>query len=206
MAKKKKNNKQILYPTLAMIALTAVLTLALALMNNATKERIADLEALKVQRTILYVLDVEVDPEDDNAVVSTYDAMISPASLGDLEYYEARQDNNLIGYVFPMNGAALWGSVKGYIAVSPEYDKILGVDFVSHSETPGLGGRIDESWYKEQFRDMPIPENGGRIVIYKPADGGNADAISGATLTSDAIRKLIDSSIERILQAERSGA
>jgi len=53
---------------------------------------------------------------------------------------------------------------------------------------------------------MPIPEDGGRVVIYKPADGGNADAISGATLTSDAIRKLIDSCIERILQAERSGA
>lgn len=206
MAKKKKNTKQILYPTLAMIALTAVLTLALALMNSATKERIAELEDLKVQRTILYVLNIDVDPKDDDAVVSTYERLITPGTLGELNYFEARDGGNLIGYAFPMNGAALWGSVRGYIAVSPEFDRILGVDFVSHSETPGLGGRIDESWYKEQFRDMPIPENSGPVVIYKPADGGNADAISGATLTSDAIRKLIDSSIERILEAERSGA
>lgn len=206
MAKKKKNQKQILYPTAAMVALTAVLTLALALMNGATKERIADLEALRVQRTILYVLNIDVDAGNDEEVVRTYEAMISPGKLGDLEYYEARQNGSTLGYAFPMEGAALWGSVRGYIALTPEFNEILGVDFVSHSETPGLGGRIDESWYKEQFRGLPVPETGGRVVIYKPADGGNADAISGATLTSDAIRKLIDTSIERILQAERSGA
>jgi Na+-transporting NADH:ubiquinone oxidoreductase subunit C len=206
VAKKKKNTKQVLYPTLAMIGLTAVLTLALALMNEATKTRIADLEALKEQRTILYVLDADVDPKDSEAVVEAYNNMVTPSSQNGLDFYEARQGETLIGYVYPMNGAALWGSVRGYIGVSPEYDKILGVDFVSHSETPGLGGRIDEAWYKEQFRDMPIPDTGGRVVIYKPAEGGNADAISGATLTSDAIRKLIDSSIERILQAERGGA
>jgi Na+-transporting NADH:ubiquinone oxidoreductase subunit C len=205
VAKSKKKKKQVLYPTLAMIALTAILTLSLALLNDFTKERISKLEMLKVQKTILYVLGIDVDTTNDQAVVSTYEHYIQPKSVGGLKGFEAVVDGTLIGYVFPMEGAALWGSVKGYIAVSPEFDKILGVDFVSHSETPGLGGRIDESWYKEQFRGLPIPQDAERVVIYRPAQGGNADAITGATLTSDAIRKLIDRSVQGILQAEKGG-
>lgn len=203
MAKSKKNRKQVLYPTLAMIGLTALLTLALAFLNDVTKQRISDLEALKVQRTVLYALGIEVDTTNNQAVVDTYEKYIRPVTVGSLKGFAAEVDGGLKGYVFPMEGSALWGSVKGYIAVSPEFDTLLGVDFVSHSETPGLGGRIDELWFKEQFRGIPIPESSDRIVIYKPAVGGNVDAITGATLTSDAIRKLIDHSIGNILQAKK---
>jgi len=73
------------------------------------------------------------------------------------------------------------------------------VDFVSHSETPGLGGRISETWYKEQFRDLEFSPDETVYVIYTPSPGGNVDAISGATGTSEAVRTILNESMDEFI-------
>ena len=52
-----------------------------------------------------------------------------------------------------MDGPGLWGSIEGYVAISKDYSTILGLTFITQSETPGLGGRIGEEEYLSQFRD-----------------------------------------------------
>ncbi len=75
--------------------------------------------------------------------------------------------------------------------MNQDFTQVLGIDFVTHSETPGLGGRISELWFKEQFRAVSINSDDSDIVTYRPAPDGNVDAITGATLTSDAVRNII---------------
>lgn len=193
MAKKKK----ILYPVLFMVVLTSVYTFALAAINEATIDTIKTLEALDVKRSVLYVLNIENDGSKES-VETIYEEKLTAKSLGEEKtYYVFREEGVLLGYAFPYTGKGLWGSISGYIALSPNFDEVLGLDFTAHSETPGLGGRIDEEWFKAQFRNLSVDPS--ETIVFRPSAGGNVDAITGATSTSFAVRDIINAFISDIL-------
>ena len=74
---------------------------------------------------------------------------------------------------------------------------MLGLDFVKQNETPGLGARISESWFKEQFRGKRGPF---RLVPEGVESGENEfQAITGATSTSNAVLDLLNRSIDEDL-------
>lgn len=103
-------------------------------------------------------------------------------------------------------GQGLWGTITGVIASDAEASRLLGLEFISHSETPGLGGRIDEAWFKNQFRNEIIGPNGIEI---RKGEGGEdresenalVDGLTGATLTSNAVETIINNEI-KLLQTE----
>lgn len=59
--------------------------------------------------------------------------------------------------------------------------QMTGMEAVSHSETPGLGARIEEAGFRSQWQGLPIDK-----PIAITADGGAIDSISGASTTSRA--------------------
>jgi len=62
----------------------------------------------------------------------------------------------------------------------------------THSETPGLGSRAkDDPSFREQFKGLSIVEP----VKVKP-DGGQIDAVSGATITSRGVCQGVSDSAE----------
>jgi len=196
---KKRKKKPLLYPVVFMIIISAVFTTALATLNAATIETIEVQEAVKNQRSVLYVFDQNV-PESIEDVQTQFDALVIEDTIKDISYYKASKDGELIGYAFPFQGSGLWGTIWGYVAVSPDFSQIIGVDFIKHAETPGLGGRISEKWYRDQFRGIDISDNVDEIIIYRPSDGGNADAITGATLTSIAVKNMVNDEIQSLLK------
>lgn len=190
---KSKNKKPILYPVFFMVLVTAIFTSALAIVNELSAERIQALNAIKLKTNVLYVLGYDIN-QSPEALSALYDSTITEEKRGDQIIYVAQGDDSESGYAFHFVGPGLWGTIRGLVAISSDFESLKGISFISHSETPGLGGRIDEPWYKEQFRGIPL--NGDNTVIYKPKEGGNADSISGATSTSDAVRKIINSHLE----------
>ena len=79
--------------------------------------------------------------------------------------------------------------------------KLVGIEFIKQDETPGLGGRITEDEYKNQYRDLDISKPvEGKIVINKPANGGNIDAISGATQTSTFVVNMINEDVNEFIK------
>lgn len=200
MAKK----KQILYPVVFMVLVSAIFTFALALINELTIDRIHALEDTKQKKTILYVFGIDTS-ENQDEINRTYNQFITEKKHGDGTVYEATKEGQLLGYAFEISGPGLWGNITGYTAVSQDFTKMLGIDFIAHSETPGLGGRITESWFKEQFRNIPIASDNSDIVIYRPAPSGNVDAITGATLTSDSVKKLINEDVRNFINTMEGG-
>ena len=196
--------KKIIYPTLIMMLFAGVMTGIIAMVDAVTKERIAELEVVKVQKTVLYVLGIEIPTteglSENEAISETYKTYIKekPIDDGKALAYVAREGDSVIGVAFKMEGTALWGTVAGYFALSGDGKELLGVNFTSHSETPGLGGRIDEAWFKDQFRHLPA-DAAGKTAIYKPKTGGNVDTITGATLTSDDVLDMINEAIAKRL-------
>lgn len=81
------------------------------------------------------------------------------------------------------SGKGFGGPVGIVVGVDLETDKIVGVRVTTHSETPGVGSRAQsDPDFVSQFADQPLEG-----IFKVKADGGQVDAIGGATITSRAV-------------------
>lgn len=195
-----------LKPVIFMLVLTLIYTGILATINHITAERIALNALVSEQRSFLYALDFDVSEKDAESIYTLYSEHVSEIEVNGITLYEAHRDGVLIAYVIPMEGDAVWGNLKALIALSPDFSKVLGLDILSHSETPGLGGRIDESSFKEQFRGILInTEDNSNYIVYKPNPKGQVDAISGATGTSNALSRILNQNLHEFFNSVKEG-
>ncbi len=96
--------------------------------------------------------------------------------------------------VIPCYGAGLWGPVWGYLAFDEDGRTFDGAVFDHKSETPGLGAKITEKPFYGQFHGRKLTDEGHFGVIKGGAKDPvhEVDAISGATITSQAVGKTIN--------------
>jgi len=99
--------------------------------------------------------------------------------------------------VVPCYGAGLWGPIWGYIGFEGDLKTIKAVCFGHKGETPGLGAKIaDEPSFAEAFVGKTVGEGDVLFEIAKPAnrqtENNGVDAISGATITSQALGKTLN--------------
>ena len=109
-------------------------------------------------------------------------------------------DNNEKYYILPVRGKGLWGPIWGYVSFKEDLNTIKGTVFDHKSETPGLGAEIDTREFQDQFQNKTIFGDTGNFVSIKVVKGGaldsdihGVDAISGGTITSKALEKMLDS-------------
>ena len=186
--------KSFVYPVIFMVLVTAVFTLVLAFLNQSTVEAIQRNKELDLRRKILYVFDMLDENDSEEEVTKKIENNIEEKSYKDDQIvYVLKENGETKAYAVPFNGPGLWGSIDGYIGVDKELKHITGIEFINQSETPGLGGRIGEAPYKEQFRDVDVTNRvGDEIIINRPASGGNVDAIAGATQTSTFVKNMLN--------------
>ena len=97
------------------------------------------------------------------------------------------------GYtVVPCYGAGLWGPIWGYVGLEKDLKTIKSVCFGHKGETPGLGAKIaDEPAFAAAFVGKTIGDGEVLFEVTKPAnrqtENNGVDAISGATITSQAL-------------------
>lgn len=196
--------KSFSFPIIFMVVITAFFTFILAFLNYKTTDVILYNQQTDLRKTILYVFDIELPSEDPKVVEETFNKYIEEEKIGEETIYTVKEGEEITGFAFPIDGAALWGTVEGYAGISSDYSKLLGIDFVSHSETPGLGGRISEEWFKEQFRGLDLTlVDDGEYIVYKPAPNGNVDAIAGATQTSRSVSDFINKDIYEFINLRK---
>ena len=126
--------------------------------------------------------------------------------LDALKIYEIKDENNLNktnAYVYPVLGQGLWSKLFGFLAVDPEGKKIIGITFYKHGETPGLGAEIEKEWFGKNFvgkelysedKFVGITVAKGKAkddIAYKSGPQHVVDGISGATITSKGVEKMI---------------
>ncbi|PHR27143.1 MAG: hypothetical protein COA36_10260 [Desulfotalea sp.] len=73
------------------------------------------------------------------------------------------------------------GDLKIMVGVDLNAGRMIGMEVVSHSETPGLGARIVEISFRKQWQGLPTD-----TPIALTTAGGTIDSISGASTTSGA--------------------
>ncbi len=127
------------------------------------------------------------------------------ATLAEADLLRTRVDGQDI-LVKKFTGAGLWGSISGVIATDDAVQTIRGLEIIAHSETPGLGGRIEESWFLDQFKGENVA--GGLTVtkvgvVDTDSANGAIDGVTGASLTSKAMETIVNDELNALKEAAR---
>ena len=153
-----------------LLVISMVVALALAGVNSVTAPAIEKLNAQKTQDAIAAVLpggfDTEVtDFADATGIVS--------------KVYQGAN-----GYAVEVGPGGFDNTITMMVGIDNE-GKVLGISVVSHTETAGLGAvAAAKTSAGEAFRGEFVGATGS-VAVTK--DGGEVEAITGATITSRAI-------------------
>ena len=153
---------------ITLLLITAVVAAGLACVNAVTAPEIEALNAQKTQTAIEAVLPgggEEIAFTDDSGIVSTI--------------YKGQS-----GYAVEVTPAGFNGTVTMMVGVD-NAGKVLGISVVNHTETAGLGAvaatdTAAGNAFRSQFAGLS-----GSVSVTK--DGGQVDALTGATITSRAV-------------------
>jgi len=158
---------------------------ALALVNAVTAEPIAQAKKAEKAAALSEVMPafsndpaVEVQPAAEDG-----DSELDP---GESRFYLGRDGSGAVsGWGIESATDQCYSSADGMslvFGVDPQ-GKVQGIRFLKMLETPGLGTKVTESEYLEQYIGKGLDDFDFRVV----KDGGNVEAITGATITSRAV-------------------
>ena len=106
----------------------------------------------------------------------------------EISFFVGVIDGKANSIAFEAFGKGFGGPVGLMVGVNIKDDKIIGVGVTTHKETPGVGSRAkDEPELWDQFKGKLL--TGGPFKV--KADGGQVDAISGATYTSRGVAEAL---------------
>jgi electron transport complex protein RnfG len=161
---------------LSLTIISLVASACLGFVYELTKEPIA----LSVLNKKLEAIQ-KVVPEFNNN--PNYEMYRLPTGEGDsLEIYPAKKDGEIIGYAvntYSRNGFS--GNIS-LMAGFKSDGTIIGITVLDQKETPGLGTKMTEPGFKDQFND----KNPAEFTLKVKKDGGPVDAITAATISSRA--------------------
>ena len=170
---KNKNESIVLYVlrlALTLLAITALVAAALAAVNSVTAPVIAQLNEQKTQQAIELVL-----PGGGEEIAAP--AVDTGVPVGKVY----RGEN---GYAVEVLPSGFDNTITMMVGVDTE-GNVLGISVVKHTETAGLGAVAAAATSAgEAFRAQFVGQTGSVSVT---KDGGQIDAITGATITSRAV-------------------
>ena len=168
---------------ISLMVISIVAAAGLGVVYELTKEPIAESNLKKRVEAIKQVV-----PEFNN---NPFEEMLRlPTGEGDeLEVFPAKMDGNIVGYAVSTYTKIGW-SGDFFLMVGFNADgSIYNINVLEHKETPGLGTKMDEPRFKNQFFGIKPKE----FDIRLKQDGGQIDGITAATITarafSDAVQR-----------------
>jgi Na+-transporting NADH:ubiquinone oxidoreductase subunit C len=99
--------------------------------------------------------------------------------------------------ILPVEGKGLWGPIYGYVSLKSDLNTIYGATFDHKGETPGLGAEINTTQFESMFQGKKFFDNEDFISIQVLKGGARdddihgVDAISGGTITSKGLEKML---------------
>jgi Na+-transporting NADH:ubiquinone oxidoreductase subunit C len=185
------NKEGMIYTIVFIFTVSFAFVFLLSMTNQATIEQVRLNQELARQRAVLSAMGIEF--ETDQEVMERFDEIAADPVAG---LYVGQVEDRTV-YAREFSGSGLWGLISGIAAVTADLEQFIGIEIVDDNETPGLGGRINEEWYKAQFEGLPIPEPGIRVRMGNPdLEAGIIDGVTGATGTSMAMQSIINRVID----------
>lgn len=195
-----KSKSSFLKNCIALLVITLVAGLALSAVNEITKEPIAKAEEtarLEAYETVFPNAEFET-PQDLDALLEGGQAAIDSAGLSGCTVSDILYANdingNRIGYVVAaVSPSGYGGDISVAVGIDSKTNTVTGFSVLSNSETAGLGAKCTDDEFTSQFKgkeatSIEYVKGGG-------AAGNQIDAISGATVTTNAVTEAVNSAL-----------
>ncbi len=179
--------KEFVVPVITLVAIASLSAFSLGYVHDKTYSAIQKAKDNQVLQAISDVVgEFDNDPFAEKTIIYTKN------KKDKLVMYPARKGGKLTsvaiksysnsgfgGRIEIMTGINVSGSIKNF-------------KVISSNETPGLGSKVDEPKFKEQFKDF-YPH---RQILKVKQDGGDIDAVTAATISSRAVLKAISRALD----------
>lgn len=184
---------RIVYQAGLLGSVTLLATALLVLADRVTRAPIAERRAEDLKASLAQVIPNRLH---DNDLLA--DALTLSLSSGEpMTVYRAVLQGQITGVAFQLTAPGYAGAIDLLMGLDPG-GRVLGARVLAHSETPGLGDRI------EVGKDDWILAFDGRSLGDPPAerwavrkDGGDFDQFSGATITPRAVVGALKDGLQR---------
>jgi Na+-transporting NADH:ubiquinone oxidoreductase subunit C len=136
-------------------------------------------------------LSMALDPKQDPAKIKRR------ANYATVYMVEGEQGIEKI--ILPIKGYGLWSTLYGFLALEADFETVAGIGFYEHTETPGLGGEVDNprwkaSWVGKQAYnqgELAITVLKGKADMSRAGSESQIDGLAGATLTTRGVDNLV---------------
>ena len=189
---------KIIKNTLILTVITVVSGLLLGLVYDITKEPIAIAQENTRQEAFRSVLPDAASFEEYEG----YDAEKAGALLVENGYDPDEISDavtgkdaggEIVGYVVNViSHEGYAGDIEISVGIASD-GTVTGIEMLSISETAGLGMKAAEADFKDQFKDKKVE----KFTYTKSSESGDdmIDAISGATITTNAVTNAVDAAL-----------
>ena len=158
---------KILKLTIVLFLVCAIVAGVLGVVNELTKDTIAEQQRIKTEKAYAAVL------ASDGYTEVAFDKDAFP-TIGAIS-----ECTNGAGHVVMTTFTGAQGKITMAVGVDTDY-KCTGISIISHSETSGLGSKATDPEWQAQFAGIT-----DTVTVTK--DGGQINAITGSTITSRAV-------------------
>lgn len=125
------------------------------------------------------------------------DAIIDDEGTREILYYRATDaSGNIVGYAFFKKQTGSQSIIEVAGGVDAKFTTLTGIEIMGHGETPGLGAKIVDPEFKDQFRNIALAD------LMLSNKGGAIDTITGATVSSQAVIDGLNAQIADLKKAE----
>jgi Na+-transporting NADH:ubiquinone oxidoreductase subunit C len=182
-----------------MFVVTAFFSSAVIGLARFTHDRVAANEKLAFEKAVLQAASIL----DEKATGQVHEFFLERVRKLEDEvdvYVITDEQGNTAGYVLGVEGKGFWAPIKGVLGLDVDKREITGIAFYEQNETPGLGGRIVEKQFRQQFigKKLALDEMAiGIEPVTAELNDSQVHAITGATQTCSRLEKLINDSIRK---------
>lgn len=178
---------------LTLLVVTGVASLALGGIYNLTKEPIAEARKAKQVKAI-------------KAVIPSFNELkkevVKPEGADrELVFNYGLKEDQVVGIaVSTYTNKGYSGLIRLMVGFNPD-GSINNVAVLEHAETPGLGTKMTEPGFKNQF----VGKHPDDFELEVKKDGGDVDAITAATISSRAFCDAVQRAYKHFKKMEKQG-
>lgn len=167
---------------LTLFLFTAIAAGVLALTNSFTSPIIAEIEK---EASFKALSELFPEAEDFEELDSSEIESINEKYPQIVEVHKILQAGDISGYAFKTESSGYGDDPIVAITGIDSEGTLVGIDIVSHSETPGFGEAIVEDRFKDTFKGKPIESV--LIPVETPEEEDEVMMISGSTISTDGV-------------------
>ncbi len=189
------------FPIIYMFVVTLFFSAIIIIFGSFTRRRVEDNERIAFERAVLEALPIDISQRmSPSEIHGLYLETVKDPTQATGGAFRYMRGDSLIAYALPLDGPGFWAPIKGVIGIAADKKTVTGIAFYEQNETPGLGGEIVKSNFRDQFVGKQLSDKGVSLeirMVSAELDESSVHAITGATQTSTRLGRFMNEQLQQ---------